>query len=147
MSAAMTAVATSVTSTAMEAATAVIAATTVITTTARASVEAVATVITAMMTVDIAVIIATATTVEAMTAPAMAISPVSPGTYAEEDAIVEVAVTVVPVGRACIGSVIIVSPLAGGGRTANADANLRTANGDTNPYLSASRRWHDCQAG
>jgi hypothetical protein len=83
---------------------------------------------------------------EAMAAPAVAVAPVGPGTYAEEDAVIEVARTVVPVGCTGVRSVVIVAPLADG-RTTNVNANLRAAYGNPDPDLRAGRCRRDCQAG
>jgi hypothetical protein len=143
----MSAVATAVTSTAMEAATAVTAtaveaATTTMVATAAmiaAAVETVAAVIATVTPINITAVVATTGAVEAMTAPPMAIAPVSPRAHAEEDAVVEVARTVIPVRSAGVGSVIVVAPGAGGRRTANPYANLGTADGYTHPDLRTSR--------
>jgi len=111
-----------------------------------ATVVSVATVVATAMTVNIAVIITATTAVEAMTTPAMAIAPVSPGTYAEEDAVVEVAGTVVSVGCASIGGIIVVPPRARRRRTTNRYPNLGPANGHTYPDLRASRCRRERQA-
>jgi hypothetical protein len=158
----MTAVTTAVTATTMEAA--AMAATTVESASGMpATMEATTTVGSAMETATVIavavkatrpVIVATirtigiasaATAEEAMTAPAVAVAPVGPGTYAEEDAVIEIARAVEAVGRAGIGSVVIVSPLADWRRTAELNANLRDTDG--NADLRASRCWHKCQTG
>ena len=46
---------------------------------------------------------------EAMTAPAMAIAPVSPGAYTQEDAVVEIARPIKAHGCASVGCVVIVA--------------------------------------
>jgi hypothetical protein len=102
-------------------------------------------VIPAVTPVNIATIVPATAAIKAMTSPAMVVAPVSPRTYAEEDAVVEVAGTVVPVRSASIGSVVVVAPRAGGRRTANPYANLGTADGYTNPDLRTSRRRRERQ--
>jgi hypothetical protein len=71
---------------------------------------------------------------EAMAAPAVCISPVGPGAYAEEDAIVEVAIAVVAVGGAGVWSVVIVAPLADRRGTTEIDAYADLGVG----------LWHEC---
>jgi hypothetical protein len=56
-----------------------------------------------------AVIAASAAIVEAMLAPAVAVAPACPGTYAEEDPVVEVSRVVKAHGRAAVGRSFIVA--------------------------------------
>ena len=130
---------------AVVAATTVVAATAVIAATGT-SVEAVAAVVAAVTTIDVAVVVAAAGSVEAMASPAVAVAPIGPGAYAEEDAVVEVAGAVITVGSAGVGGVVIVSPFADG-RSANTDADLRAADGDAYSDLRASRCRRKCQTG
>jgi hypothetical protein len=89
----------------------------------------VAAVIAAVMTVDIAMIVTAARAAETIAAPAVVIAPVSPGPYAEEDAVVEVAGAIVAIGCAGVRGVVIVAPPACGRRSAN-NAILRPADGN-----------------
>ena len=107
--------------------------------------EAVSTVVAAVTTVDVAVVVASTSTVEAMAAPAVAVAPVGPGAYAEEDAVVEVAGPVVAIRGTGVGVVVIVAPGADGGRAADGYSNLRAADGDADTNLRTSRRWRKCQ--
>ena len=136
---------------AMETAAAVVAASPVVAAAAviaatGTSVEAVAAVVAPVMTIDVAVVVAAAGSVEAMASPAVAVAPIGPGAHAEEDAVVEVAGAVITVGGAGIGGVVIVSPFADG-RSANADPDLRAADGDAYSDLRASRCRRKCQTG
>jgi hypothetical protein len=96
----------------------------------------VAAVIAAITAIDIAVVVAATAAVEAITAPAVAIAPVGPGSYAEEDAVVEVAGAVVAIGSAGVGGVVIVAPAANGRGSSNDDGDLR-----------ARRGWRERQTG
>ena len=72
-----------------------------------------------------AAVAAAAVVVEAMAAPAVAVSVAGPGAHAEEDAVIEVARPVEAVGRAGVGGVVVVAPLADGRLPATeADADL-----------------------
>jgi acetaldehyde dehydrogenase (acetylating) len=79
-----------------------------------------------------AVIAATAAIVEAMLAPAVAVAPAGPGTYAQEDAVEEESRPVKAIGRAFVGWVFVVAKF----------AHRRHADFDVN--LSASR-WNKDQ--
>lgn len=98
-------------------------------------------VVTAVRAIGVA---SAATAVEAMTAPAVAVAPVGPGTYAEEEAVVEVARTIPSVWCTGVGSVVVVAPLADGG-AAYLNAN-RAADANTNADLRASCCRRDRQA-
>ena len=56
-----------------------------------------------------AVVASTAFTAEAMPAPAVTIAPAAPGTYAQEDAIVEIARAIIAHGSAFVGCVAVVT--------------------------------------
>jgi len=71
-----------------------------------------------------AAIATAAVVVEAMSAPAVAVSPAGPGAHAEEDAVIEVARAIVAIGRAGVGGVVVVSPLADRRWAADADEHL-----------------------
>jgi hypothetical protein len=64
---------------------------------------------------------------EAMTAPAVSVAPVGPWTYAEEDAVIEVARPVETDGGAGVGWVFVVAVTANRRRTADTDHDLRIA--------------------
>ena len=99
----------------------------------------VAAVIAAATAVDIAVIIPAARATIPVTSPTVVIAPVGPGSYAEEDAVVEVAGAVVAIGRARVRRVVVVAIRAPWRRSA-ADVH---ANGD----LRGCRCGRDSQAG
>jgi hypothetical protein len=54
---------------------------------------------------------------KAMAAPAVAIAPVGPWAYAQEDAVVEIARAVKAVGRAGIGCIVVVAVITDGRNT------------------------------
>lgn len=75
-----------------------------------------------------AVIPAAAVAGEAMSTPAVSVTPVGPGTDAEEDAVVEVAGAVEAHGCAGVGLVVVVAVLADG-LNADFDDDLRVGSG------------------
>jgi hypothetical protein len=115
------------------------------TTAARATAIAVAAVVAAVTAVDVTAIVAATAAVEAIAAPTVTVAPIGPGAYAKEDAVVEVAGTIVAVGSAGVGRVVIVAPGTDGWGTTYNNADLRTADGYANPDLRASRCRHERQ--
>jgi hypothetical protein len=101
----------------------------------------------AVTTVDVAAIVDASAAVEPIASPAVAISPIRPGTYAEEDAVVKVAGTVVAVGGAGVGIIIVITPRACGRRSTNGDSNLRATDRNADTDLRASRCRRECQTG
>jgi hypothetical protein len=74
----------------------------------------------------IAYAVATVSVAAVAAAVAMAPAPAVPGTYAEEDAVIKPLRTVVPVGSAGVGGVVVIAVLANGragGIPSNADAD------------------------
>lgn len=112
-----------------------------------AAMEIVAAVIAAVMTVDITVIVAAAFAMEAPISPAMVVAPIGPGTYAQEDAVVEVARAVVAVGGAGVRGIVIVTPLAGRRRATDVHADVGTADMDAEADLGAGRVGREGQTG
>jgi len=79
----------------------------------------------ATTTASTAAHVATASTAaKAMPAPAVAVAPVSPWTYAQEDAIVKIARAEVAIGRAGVGRIVVIAIRAYRRRTANPDYEL-----------------------
>lgn len=74
---------------------------------------------------------------ETMPAPAMSVAPASPGSDAQEDAVVEVPGPIKASGRAAVRRGFVIAPCADG-RNANIDCNMRNTDGNGN--LCASRR-------
>jgi hypothetical protein len=110
--------------------------------TAAATTEAAAAATTTAKTT--AAMIASATrTAEAMTAPAVAVAPVKPWAYTQEDAVVEIARSVKSVRRAVIRRVVIVAIFTNWRRT-DFNANLWTADVNANANLRLGR-WHKSQ--
>jgi hypothetical protein len=64
---------------------------------------------------------------EAMTAPAVSVAPVGPWTYAEKDAVIEIASPVETDRGASVGWVFVVAVTTNRRRTADTDHNLRIA--------------------
>ena len=62
---------------------------------------------------------------EAMSAPAVRVAPVGPGTYTEEDAVIEIARAVVANRGAGVGRVVVVAVGANRGRSTDVDGDLR----------------------
>ena len=70
--------------------------------------------VSAVVAITTAIAIAAAIVAAAIAAPAVIPAPAVPGTYAEEDSVIEPLRAVVAVGSAGVGRVIVIAPLTGG---------------------------------